>query len=49
MAQITKSLHAIWDYMKKAKSSISMVPTNLAQSIGFANPKVEGVKCGGYF
>ena len=25
MAQITKWLHAIWDYMKKAKSSISMV------------------------
>jgi len=25
MAQITKWLHAIWDYMKKVKSNISMV------------------------
>jgi len=26
IAQITERLHAIWDYMKKVKSSISMVP-----------------------
>ena len=29
MAQIMQWLHAIWDYMKKVKSSISMVPPTL--------------------
>ena len=44
VVQITKWLHAIWDYMKKVKSSISMVPPTRAQPNGFANSKVGGVK-----
>ena len=33
MAKIRKWLHAIWDYMKKVKSSISMVPPTHSHAI----------------